>query len=583
MKFEPCLLALVASAVVLAQDDSVHDIDVVTSDESECLDDAYDDYTRSIPSKGGWFPCPLMTNMSNPLQQGPTPGGLNVQCNVFTVPLCYKTFPGYPDDDVCDSNQTIDVFVKRIQANTTTTSQRKPQAFWISEGGPGYAMQGVEELMRRSFIALNGTWSVYSMDHRGTGRSHRLTCNDTRTDLLVGANATQLFADCIGRYQKTYGQENAAGFGVTSAAMDLSTLSRHVEPDADWFMYGLSYATLLVERVMHMRPPHVKGYVVDAVVPETMVLPNGDAEYGKVANRILHECDKWPACASKFQNVSLATAVRQFYKDVETLPRLQYCREWLKSVALRPYEPASWAAKKLFASMIGYNTLPQLMPVLLYRLNRCEPKDYPALVAAAKYIQDQQMGDPNSLSTFDSLVLYQIVLASERALWHSPPPPLTSMMGFFAREVVTEGTYRDFQSYCLLTGSGTEVCQKYPATGDGFYYGPDSFTDTVARIPQSASLLVMNGDLDPVTPEPQAKHQFDQYKGRGTKLYVNVPQSAHPTTETPCGFAILVSYLANAGRVAKVDTSCIKLIPNRFSVDVKEIALAFFNSTDELI
>ncbi|KAF0715172.1 Aste57867_3534 [Aphanomyces stellatus] len=545
-------------------------------------------YSARIPSQG-WVPCPLRTNISRPYENGTSTPGYRVECNIYTVPLCYKGYPGFPDGNVCSSNLTIEAFVKRIVANYTVdpylSRRNKQQAFWISEGGPGFGMEDVEELMRRSFIALNGTWSVYSMDHRGTGRSHRLTCNDTRTDLLDGANATQLFADCIGRYQKTYGQENAAGFSVTSAAMDLSTLSRHIEPNADWFMYGLSYATFLLERLMHLQPQHVRGYILDAVVPETMVLPNGDHEYGKISSRVLAECDKWPACTAKFGNVSLATFLGQFYKDIETEPRLAYCRNWLHATALRPYEPVSWAARKLFASMIGSYRRPRLMPVMLLLLSRCDPKDYPALQAAATYAKANQLGDANDVdNTFDSIILYQLMLASERALFHSPPPSLDAMRQYFVKELVVEGTYRDFQSYCFFTGSHDAVCkaQKYPETGHGFVYAPDSYHDKVARIPRHASLLMLNGNLDPITPDSQAKFQFDQYKSPH-KLYVNVTTAAHSTSAYACGFEIIISYLEQAGHVHNVNTSCLASIPPFFAVDVSEKGREMFNSTDDLI
>lgn len=49
------------------------------------------------------------------------------ECGEFRVPMCY--------DGVCTSDNTIDVFVKRVKA-TATPSGGKNKALWVLQGGP---------------------------------------------------------------------------------------------------------------------------------------------------------------------------------------------------------------------------------------------------------------------------------------------------------------------------------------------------------------------------------------------------------------------------------------------------------------
>ncbi len=57
-------------------------------------------------------------------------------------------------------------------------------------------------------------------------------------------------------------------FSVTSAASDLAYIIENEQSANDVFVYGLSYGTYLVERVMHLAPAGVKGYILDSIQSE---------------------------------------------------------------------------------------------------------------------------------------------------------------------------------------------------------------------------------------------------------------------------------------------------------------------------
>ncbi|ETI42829.1 hypothetical protein F443_12119 [Phytophthora nicotianae P1569] len=94
--------------------------------------------------------------------------------------------------------------------------------------------------MLKLFSQLKGEVNVNTMDHRGAGES---------TSLTYGAK----FGDL-------------AAFSTTSAAKDLATFISKYGNDFSTTIYGARYGTLWVERVMHLGPPDVTGYVLDSVL-----------------------------------------------------------------------------------------------------------------------------------------------------------------------------------------------------------------------------------------------------------------------------------------------------------------------------
>lgn len=72
----------------------------------------------------GWYPCTYST----------TVGGLNssivpFECAEVDVPLCHE--------DVCKSDKTINLFVRRLPAKAKPPVGAKRKALWLLQGGPG--------------------------------------------------------------------------------------------------------------------------------------------------------------------------------------------------------------------------------------------------------------------------------------------------------------------------------------------------------------------------------------------------------------------------------------------------------------
>ncbi|KAG6946148.1 hypothetical protein JG688_00016188 [Phytophthora aleatoria] len=125
-------------------------------------------------------------------------------CNVYTFSdaVCY---PGVCED-VEYAEPTVDIFVKRLPATAADT--KTALNIWLLQGGPGYSSTTIRCL------------TVLQL------RSRRLALGMKFGDL--------------------------ASFSTTSAATGVSTFISNFSNRASSIIYGVSYGTVMVERLMHL-------------------------------------------------------------------------------------------------------------------------------------------------------------------------------------------------------------------------------------------------------------------------------------------------------------------------------------------
>lgn len=130
----------------------------------------------------------------------------------------------------------------------------------------------VENHMLNLNAILNGSVDMYTLDHRGTGRSNFLECQAAQAFTQgspegVGIDYVEI-PNCIQDILFQIDNHTEA-FSVTSAAKDVEFLISNLHrSDADVFVLGSSYGTYWAERVMHLAPAQVKGYILNGAVNE---------------------------------------------------------------------------------------------------------------------------------------------------------------------------------------------------------------------------------------------------------------------------------------------------------------------------
>lgn len=489
------------------------------------------------------------------------------ECAEFRVPLCYE--------GICTSSRTIDVFVKRMVAKPHTNASEKKKSLWVLQGGPGASSTAMEGLMDSLYDELEGKVSLYTMDHRGTARSNRLICEAAQAGTTGSPSGTAIGIEeipaCIQDVLFQIDNQTAA-FSVTSAAMDLKSVIDNHLADEDVFVYGLSYGTYLVERLIHFAPKSVKGYSVDGIVSEfgldeksRATYSNWDRDVGIVADRFLVQCLKDPFCKSKFPNVDdLSAFTRELYQKLDKAakekPSTNACADALASSGTKP----SYFLRTTFGDYLTSDRWRTAIPAIILRASRCSKEDAAALEKlAAPAGDDEQYDDDVDNLLYTSEMLYNVIVFSE--MWERPSPDKATLVQWYENATMASDNFYVLPYYCLFTGSKEKACTELKNLPKSlpFVYERDEYWNVPAQLPENVTALLMVGGLDVQTRREYGREEFNDIDG--DKMLVNFEYAGHCTTFTTptksgkgaCGMRVLASFVRENGVVSNVDTSCV--------------------------
>ncbi|OWZ14118.1 hypothetical protein PHMEG_00012444 [Phytophthora megakarya] len=505
----------------------------------------------------GWYPCSEYT-----FDDAGSSTGELAQCAVYTAPLCYPGICETPED----VNPMVDIFVKRFPA--TVGSSDTASNIWLIAGGPGLASTVMEGYMTDVHAQLEGKVNVYTMDHRGTGRSTVLDCvasqvTTTGSPYGAGIDPSEVPA-CAEDLQIKYG--DLASFSITTAATDLATFISKYSNGRSNIVYGVSYGTFLVERLMHLAPPEVTGYVLDSSMAASGApgddfpyFSNYDIDFDEVGDAFLSLCEKDNNCHDHFQpnglNYTHQSLLEKFKKDPNST-----CAQLVNG------EP-SFGLRISLGILLPDENLRSLIPPVIYRLNRCSAEDVSVLTQFLTALFPNTTTTTTTTtpqdSAYNSDLLYKLLLFSE--MWESPmlPKPELKFAG---------GINYMIPQYCAFSKENSKDCIEFNNSNydaHGIIYKRDQYWNKTATIPSQASVLLLSGTLDPQTPPKYAEQLFKALKGTKKEL-IKFDYATHGTLYSTqivrgdldtCGMRILASYVRNAGDLERLNTSCIDKLP----------------------
>jgi pimeloyl-ACP methyl ester carboxylesterase len=190
---------------------------------------------------------------------------------------------------------------------------------WLVAGGPGEAGAGFYGLLDRFRAAFPG-YDILVPDHRGTGRSSRVCVAEEAADSPGGRGLEGAeWGSCFGQLGAR--SPWVRSFTVTQAAHDLHDLIGRYSHGRETYVYGVSYGTQLVLRMMTVAPPTaLKGIVLDSLVPpdgsEVWDLSHRSQVVDAVGREVLADCDRDPACHAKVGS-SAIEALQRVVDDPE--------------------------------------------------------------------------------------------------------------------------------------------------------------------------------------------------------------------------------------------------------------------------
>ncbi|OWZ21799.1 hypothetical protein PHMEG_0003602 [Phytophthora megakarya] len=543
-------------------------------------------YSSSSPILNGWYPC-----SENTFSGGDTPVGKDAQCAVYVAPLCY---PG-----VCETpkgvNPNVDIFVKRIPAtvgNVDTASN-----VWLLQGGPGSGSTAMEVDMVALHSHLEGAVNVYTMDHRGAGRSTRLDCVAAQVSTTGSPSGAWIdlseIPACAQDLHTKYG--DLASFSVTTAATDLAAFISMYTNGRSTIVYGVSYATMLAERLMHLAPPEVTGYVLDGIVAtsgapvdEFFYFTDWDSNFGEVGDAFLALCEEDRNCKDRFQPIGLNNTLQNLIDQFDDDPN-STCAALIQG----PDNSPSLGLREILGTALMKWYKRTLIPSVVYRLQRCSPDDVEVLTQFLNTIHQSDSDGDGQDNSFQSTLLYYLIVYSE--MWEAPMPPIPELKTRLtnAKMSFAAGAYRSASTYCAYSKEKSKTCDEFNVSNynaSGIVYKRDQYWNKAATIPSQSSVLLMSGKLDPQTPNKYVESLLKALDGDKKELIAfdyashgavwTTQSAAGDRSSETCGMKLLTSYVRNDGDLTRLDKSCVDEMP-AFNLTTPEYYLTKYFATED--
>ncbi|KAL3658418.1 hypothetical protein V7S43_016551 [Phytophthora oleae] len=530
---------------------------------------------------------PVLQWKSCALENAGNTYNLSAQCATVTLPLCYE---GLCETE--DTNATIFVSFKRIPALGTNDTSVSAQTVWYLPDRPDLQSREEAELqIALLHEELRGDMDIYTLDMRGTGNSTALTCNASdgtplqtaifsRNDGILDPSDVQACASWL----EELGYANLSAFSLPSAARDVEEIIGQYHSASQAVVYALGYGTLVAQQLMQRGVSQVVGYVLDGALGD----PNGitssasgtqaisyeatksDEDFGEVSADFLAWCQLDSTCSEKFSSVSSTTTLTSSL--VEVYSRLDADTSSMCSTILTESAhtmnsdtttttPPSYVLRQLLALMMNDKILWPFIPVIAYRFHRCGSED---LTLLARFVNSSF--EANNGKDIPDL-LYAIQTFSE--LWETPSPDQAELTERFTDVTISAGrVYTQFQAFCLFTGYAFDACTNTPANATSkLSYAAKSVNTSATAFPFGASVLLLSGAMDTLSPPKYAAALFDAYQTDYKSLLAapngthGVVQSALLSNGTACARRVLASYVRNSGNLTAYDPSCMADLP----------------------
>lgn len=354
---------------------------------------------------------------------------------------------------------------------------------------------------------LEGAVNVYTMDHRGTGRSTLLDpSHDHGVSLGTQIDPSEVPA-CAQDLHKKYG--DLASFSVTTAATDLVTFISTFTNGANTTVYGASYDTILA-----LAPLEVTGYVLDGIATssgapgdEFLYMSKRDIDFGEVGDALLSLREQDIEVKARFEHKSLNRTLDELFQQFDKDPNAT-CASLITNVAMGEVEgeaptedmgdyPPSYSLRLVLGSLFKHTYLRTLIPPVIYRLQRCEPEDVDVLSQFGTALGLLSSGKSQD-DAFHSTVLYSLIIFSEK--WETPSLFVSHLRARYESTKMSDGgVYPMDALYCAFSKEKSAACDELNVgnyDGDGIVYKPDQYWNKTAAIPSQASVLLLSGKLD---------------------------------------------------------------------------------------
>eukprot|EP00658_Telonema_sp_P-2_P024943 TRINITY_DN20039_c0_g1_i1.p1 TRINITY_DN20039_c0_g1~~TRINITY_DN20039_c0_g1_i1.p1 ORF type:complete len:556 (+),score=119.70 TRINITY_DN20039_c0_g1_i1:173-1840(+) len=432
---------------------------------------------------------------------------------------------------------------------------------WLLEGGPGG--DGFEMLPAVSaWLPGMPTLDLILPDHRGTGFSDRLLCQESGLDIMI----------CVNRTIAERGPDYLPNFNPTSAALDVvHAIAANAGPGEWAGVYGVSYGTKWTNRYLQIAPSQPSVVVLDGICASNLCrIQSYDQDLDSVGRDLFRMCEQDREC-NRYLNGRFATRLAEDVFNALDDSTLRCNNEWHPSL-----DRASLGI--VLTGMLSSWPRRVLVVPLLLRLARCSTTDKRELEHLLGRLTIPVVHSPMSHVTLPPAAVLREVGPSSTTVdfWSEPLPEMGSnFLGYnilFSEMFVPywrEEPYSDHQlaeqaaAQMFTTNRSlmlTQLQRVWPK------YKPDQYTAKVASVPPGLPLIALNGDLDQATSYAWAVN----YSLTVNKQLLTFKQAVHATAlggHTPvrqpgamdCAAQIAVKFFNTRGAAPVLSLSLIHI------------------------
>ena len=418
------------------------------------------------------------------------------------------------------SGRKIALNVMMLPASAAT---REPDPVFYLEGGPGGAAVATGKAggRRPFFDLLRKRRDVVFVDQRGTGESNRLAC-----EMADPADLRTYFGERfpVERVKQCRTElEKIADLTLYSTPIAMDDLDE--VRDALGYqrinLYGGSYGSIAAMSYLRQHGDHVRSIVIAGVAPIDYRLPLPIAKGVQHAlDRLFEDCAANDGCRTTYPNLKAEFA--------EVLARLEK-----EPANVNLTDPAT---RKSQAVTISRNAFTEHLRLLLY---------FPQMMSRIPLVIHQAHENDYTLFgiyalTYSRLIENTIARGMHLSVVCGEDLPFISESDI-VRE--TAGTvYGD-----TLVRSYKKACENWPRPQI-----PASFVEPVKS---NAAVLMLSGDLDPVTP-PWLAAAAVKHLANGRQLVI---RNGSHSTVTDCTEGLAADFIAK-GSAKDLDATCVDKI-----------------------
>ena len=457
-----------------------------------------------------WAPCALHD----------ADGSGAAECADITVPFHW--------DDL--ESDTFTVHVKRLVREGAT------RQLFMLQGGPGAPGTSTLTFAMEQVFDADPDMDVYTIDHRGTGLSHEMSCPVQESTASPGGEEIQgeEWEACAVYLETEWGPLDA--FTVTAAAKDVALLVALAgEAGKAQLVYGISYGTFWAHRYAVLFPEQADALVLDSLIPpEGYQVDIHDQEEDEVTHAVFDLCAADDLCASRLGDDpwGFANDVFQAYSAGQACDKLLAKSIYPATLQNFVHSLGMW---------LWYGRA--MIPAIFYRIDRCTGQD--------------------AVAVYNAIVAFY---GSDQAAWRAG---MSDTLGrhLMLSELVYEPTGGAMTPEEILAYEAgllsTRYLSYYNTAQLAFWptYEPDAAYGQWA--PPALPVLVLQGDLDYMTPLGNVADAAEHLTGPHQHVVV-LPGVRHGAMfespmddgfETHCGFDIAMAWLQDPA--AAPDIACL--------------------------